>query len=75
LLADFLNGNHILYADGNILALVVSGLLILILIGLIVKKNRQIKSEVDFLKVYQEARDGNPNIITDKSFEDLPELP
>ncbi|MDT0538599.1 hypothetical protein [Croceitalea sp. P059] len=65
----------ILYADGNILALVISGLLILILIGLIVKKNRQVKSEVDFLKVYQEARDGNPNIITDKSFEDLPELP
>jgi len=46
----------ILYADGNTIALIVSGLLILILIGLVIKKNRELKSNVDFLKVYEDAK-------------------
>ncbi len=62
----------ILYTDGNSIAIFISGLLILILIGLIINKNRKIESDVDIVKVYEDVRDGKVNI---KSFEDLPKLP
>ena len=64
----------ILYADGNTIALIVSGLLILILVFLIFKKNRELESNVDFLQAYKDVRDGKVEVKM-KSFEDLPKLP
>jgi len=64
----------ILYTEGSTMALVISSLLLGVFIILILLKERKLKSEIDFVKAYEDVRDGKIEVKM-KSFKDLPPLP
>jgi len=64
----------ILYADGNTVALIISGIMVIVFVTLIFIKKRRAESEIDFAQAYKDVRDGKIDVKI-KSFKDLPKLP